>query len=90
MNICNIKQLEENILNIFIHNNFNISNEDKKNYIINLTHFFDIIHNKNENNKDNNFKLELDNAYNYIKSNYIYNCIIDDIDIIYNNISYFI
>lgn len=86
MNSYNINQLEEETLYIFIHNNnINISNEEKKQYIIELTHFFDIIHNNTQNNR-NKFIMEFDNLYFKIINNNIYNCIKNNINIIYNYI----
>jgi len=87
MNYYNLNQFEEDILETFIHNNdYNISNEEKKQYILDLTHFFEIIYNNSQNNNRDKFISNFNDIYNKIIYNNIFNCVKNDITNIYNYI----
>lgn len=80
-----IKQLEDKIKNTFIYNNnLNISNEEKKQYIIELNYFFDLVYNCYQNNNKNKYLNDFKIEYNKIIVNGIFNCILDDIKNIYD------
>ena len=84
----NIKELEINIKNKFIYSlNNKISNNEYKIYIIELNYFFDLIYNVIK-YKTQKYIFNFINEYDKIINDNIFNCIKNELKLIYNYLNY--